>query len=456
MKKQVIAAVLTLAMIITLGSIPAYASSANSDTITRLESEIEDLEKKMQVYGNSTAVLGSVYAQTPYYIVYGMTVGETLLSGRYYNVIDEPEDGKVDILGDYVGSHKYLGTITVDINGVSMVCNHFGSMGDEWYTLSDEKAEKQRQLDALLAGPDYLSESGLAAYTFGDMNTIVMQIGNPYIYAYDEYLPIDDNNTAPVIVNGSTLLPIRIIVELSGGAIEWDETTRTATITLGSDVIQLTSGSTAASVNGKTVVMATPAQIINSRLMIPVRFVAENLGMEVSWKSDKKVVVINNASYKSDLLVSRLTLSDGYYTYTDEFIGMAYRYPEEWGTPEILRCGSSKTIYVDQAQFSAGYATVLIDYTLYPSDEELEMVNHPSGNYESVAPTDKNTGIIAISKTTDAYSKNSSCGYVYLLGESGYLVCVFYSLNVMDSGLSETQQTVMDVVHSLSLQEPMG
>lgn len=60
----------------------------------------------------------------------------------------------------------------------------------------------------------------------GEMK-IAMFIGSPYIYLDDEEFKID---TAPIIVNDRTLVPLRVIGEALNGDVEWDGESRTVTI----------------------------------------------------------------------------------------------------------------------------------------------------------------------------------------------------------------------------------
>lgn len=62
----------------------------------------------------------------------------------------------------------------------------------------------------------------------GEVN-ITMLIGKPYIYLDDEEFEID---TAPMIVNDRTLVPLRAIGESLNGDVEWDGELRTVTITI--------------------------------------------------------------------------------------------------------------------------------------------------------------------------------------------------------------------------------
>lgn len=58
------------------------------------------------------------------------------------------------------------------------------------------------------------------------------------------------------------------------------------------DLIELPIKAEYAKVNGKDVPLDVPAQILNGRTMVPIRFVAEALGCEVEWLDKEKTVVI--------------------------------------------------------------------------------------------------------------------------------------------------------------------
>lgn len=96
---------------------------------------------------------------------------------------------------------------------------------------------------------------------------------------------IDGNplNADAYIVNSRTMVPLRAIFEAMGATIEWDAATFTVTAKKGTKVIKLTVGAPTASVDGKEVVLAMPAVLINSRTFVPLRFVSDALGANVSW-----------------------------------------------------------------------------------------------------------------------------------------------------------------------------
>jgi len=123
---------------------------------------------------------------------------------------------------------------------------------------------------------------------------IILQIGNKNFTVNGETKTLD---SPPVIKNNRTLLPIRAVVEALGGTVGWDATERKVTITLSSTTIELWIGKSTAKVNGvNTPIDPTNSkvvpEIINSRTMLPLRFVTENLGCTVEWDGTTKTITI--------------------------------------------------------------------------------------------------------------------------------------------------------------------
>ena len=95
-----------------------------------------------------------------------------------------------------------------------------------------------------------------------------------------------------VIKNGRTMVPLRFITEAMGATLVWDAATRTANITLADNKIALTIGKTVAQVNSYDVALDAPAAIINSKTVVPLRFVAESMGATTAWNATLKKVTV--------------------------------------------------------------------------------------------------------------------------------------------------------------------
>lgn len=109
-------------------------------------------------------------------------------------------------------------------------------------------------------------------------------------------------DTNPYISGNHTLVPIRFVATaLNFEEISWDSGEKAVTIKDNGNEILLEIGSGDAWVNGEKTELGTPARIKNNRTYIPVRFVAENMGAEVSWDNENRTVNIYKAGVVSDM-----------------------------------------------------------------------------------------------------------------------------------------------------------
>lgn len=99
----------------------------------------------------------------------------------------------------------------------------------------------------------------------------------------------------PIIENGSTLVPLRVIFEALGADVQWDGNTQTVTATKSGTEIRLIIGG-AAYKNGQEVQLSVPAKIIEGRTMVPLRFVSEAFGCQVSWDGTTETITITSIS----------------------------------------------------------------------------------------------------------------------------------------------------------------
>jgi hypothetical protein len=85
--------------------------------------------------------------------------------------------------------------------------------------------------------------------------------------------------------NGRTQVPARFVSEALGGTVAWDAPSRTVNIIRGSDSISLKVGERAITVNGQSRQLDTAALIKQERTFVPLRFVSEALGAQVTWEA---------------------------------------------------------------------------------------------------------------------------------------------------------------------------
>lgn len=111
---------------------------------------------------------------------------------------------------------------------------------------------------------------------------IKLQIGSRIVNVDNEAVIYD---TAPVIRNDRTLVPIRIVTETLGGKVDWNGVTKEVTLHIDGKEIKMTVGKTLEKYGVAPV-------IIDGRTFVPVRFVADELGATVAWDDATKTVTI--------------------------------------------------------------------------------------------------------------------------------------------------------------------
>jgi len=137
--------------------------------------------------------------------------------------------------------------------------------------------------------------------------SIILEIGNPNMNINGREKPIDNEGTSPVIIDGRTLVPIRAVVEEMGGSVNWNADTQTVLLENGNDSIELVIGSTNAKLNGQISILDTAPVIINGRTMLPIRFISEGFGFNVEWDSDTHTINISSKEKQSDEAMQAVT-----------------------------------------------------------------------------------------------------------------------------------------------------
>ena len=95
----------------------------------------------------------------------------------------------------------------------------------------------------------------------------------------------------PVIIEGRTLVPLRDIAEIFGAKVNWYKDNTIDVIKDGKE-IGLKIGSRTVNNDGEYEKLDVAPRLINSTTMVPIRFIAENLGIEIEWNQAGKYVNI--------------------------------------------------------------------------------------------------------------------------------------------------------------------
>ena len=94
------------------------------------------------------------------------------------------------------------------------------------------------------------------------------------------------SDVSPTIMSGRTMVPVRAIGEVLDANVVWSDATRTVTVTKGSNTLYLTAGSYSYTLNGTTNSLDVPVTIVNGRTLVPLRVISESLGAGVLWANN--------------------------------------------------------------------------------------------------------------------------------------------------------------------------
>lgn len=102
----------------------------------------------------------------------------------------------------------------------------------------------------------------------------------------------------PILGNSRTLVPLRAIGEALGARVSWNDATRTATVALGAREVAVTLGTNRVVIReaGKadqTIYCDTAPVVAGGRTLVPVRALAESLGLAVGWDESTHTVTLD-------------------------------------------------------------------------------------------------------------------------------------------------------------------
>lgn len=101
-----------------------------------------------------------------------------------------------------------------------------------------------------------------------------------------------ESDQAPVILNDRTMVPIRAVFEKAGATVDWADSTKTATIKKEGYTVIIKLNEPYIYKNGVPVALDVPSAVVNDRIVIPVRAIAEAMDLGVTWNSAKNSVLI--------------------------------------------------------------------------------------------------------------------------------------------------------------------
>jgi len=133
--------------------------------------------------------------------------------------------------------------------------------------------------------------------------------------------------------NYRTQVPFRATLEKFGAKVDWNNETKVAIATKGDITVEVPLGQNYIMKNGEKVATDTAAIIVNNRTYLPIRAVVEAFGSEVQWDQGLNTVVITSTPVDAKaMLMDAYTKSTAWKNYDSNIVmDMAMNVPDESG-----------------------------------------------------------------------------------------------------------------------------
>lgn len=110
---------------------------------------------------------------------------------------------------------------------------------------------------------------------------------------------LTDLDVPAVIISDRVYVPVRYVFESMGGEVSYNEENQQVFIGYDDNLILLTIDSYTMNVNGNEVALEVAPKIVNDRTMVPVRFAAEALNFTVDWDDETRSAYISSVNLDS-------------------------------------------------------------------------------------------------------------------------------------------------------------
>ncbi|MCT4618210.1 MAG: stalk domain-containing protein [Marinisporobacter sp.] len=96
----------------------------------------------------------------------------------------------------------------------------------------------------------------------------------------------------PIIENEITLVPMRDIFEALGATVTWNGEDQSVFAVKDDVSVWLQEGNTLAGINNQQITLSIAPKVINGTMLVPIRLITETFGGKVDWDGDNKKIII--------------------------------------------------------------------------------------------------------------------------------------------------------------------
>ncbi|MBU5345558.1 N-acetylmuramoyl-L-alanine amidase family protein [Paenibacillus lautus] len=96
-------------------------------------------------------------------------------------------------------------------------------------------------------------------------------------------------------MKGNVMIPIRVVSENLGFKVGWEKASQTVTVENSEKTVRMVVGSHQAELNGAQVDLNLPPVLNGKSTLVPLRFVSEQMGLDVKWDNQSKAVFLSSS-----------------------------------------------------------------------------------------------------------------------------------------------------------------
>ncbi|MEW6661474.1 MAG: N-acetylmuramoyl-L-alanine amidase [Bacillota bacterium] len=119
-------------------------------------------------------------------------------------------------------------------------------------------------------------------------------------------IPVSSDVSPYIDSNFRTMVPVRFVATALGSQVLWDETLQRVLVSRNGTSVELWINQRLSKVNGTDRMMDTEAVLRDGRTMVPLRFLAETFGLNVSWDDKTYTVGITSPSAPTAVVTPKI------------------------------------------------------------------------------------------------------------------------------------------------------
>jgi len=140
----------------------------------------------------------------------------------------------------------------------------------------------------------------------------------------------------PQTINGRTMVPVRWVSEALGAQVDWNEEKQAVLVNSTADQAAAKGSQIQLIVNGRAVQPDVAPTLIDGRVLVPVRWVAEALGAQVDWNESARVVTITGAGKEGVLVIPSIKYPGQYLEVAEDELLIVTEGNNQWEPEGII------------------------------------------------------------------------------------------------------------------------